>query len=74
MCHYVFHCPSFINKRILLLDVSRITNDGFPSCDTTFVKLHLYGDDSFHLVRNTVMLNTSCDFLLSIKRSNAPLS
>ena len=62
--HYLLHCPNFINK--LLLDVSRITNDGFLSCDTTLVKLHLYGDGSFDPARNTVILNTSCDFMLLI--------
>ena len=39
LCHYLLHCPNFINERTILLnDGSRITKDALPSCETTFVK------------------------------------
>ena len=39
-CHFLLHCPSFINERTLLLnDVSRIPKDALPTCETAFVKL-----------------------------------
>ena len=38
-CYYFLHCPNFINEKTLLLDVLRITNHVFPSCDTTSVHL-----------------------------------
>ena len=72
-CHYLLHCPNFINERTLLLnDVSRITKDALPSCETTFVKLLLYGDDSFDSATNTLMLNASVEYILSSRRFDGP--
>ena len=57
-CHFLLHCSNFINERTLLLnDVSRITRDALPSCETAFVKLLLYGEDSFDSATNTLRLN-----------------
>ena len=73
-CHYLLHCPNFINERTLLLnDVSRITKDALPSCETAFVKLLLYGDDSFDSATNTLILNASIEYILSSKRFDGPL-
>ena len=47
--------------------------DKLPFCDTSVIKLLLYGDGSLDLVRNTLMLNASVDFILSRKRSEGPL-
>ena len=45
--HFSLHCPNFINERSLLLNsVSRVNKDKWPSCDTSVIKLVLYGDDS----------------------------
>ena len=74
MCHYLFHCPNFINERTLLLnDVSRITKDALPSFQTTFFKLLRYGNDSFDSVTNTLILNPSVEYILSSKRFDGPL-
>ena len=74
-CQFLFHCPNFINERTLLLnDVSRITKDALPSCETAFVKLLLYGDDSFDSATNTLILNASLEYILSSKRFDGPLS
>ena len=52
-CHYLLHSLNFINERTLLLNnVSKITKDALPSCETSFVKLVLYGDDSFDSATN----------------------
>ena len=74
-CHYLHHCLNFINERTLelLSDVSRITKDALPSWETTFVKLLLYGNDSFDLSTNILVLNASVDCTLSIKRFDGPL-
>ena len=73
-CHFLLHCPNFINERTLLLnDVSRITKDALPSCETAFVKLLLYGDDSFDSATNTLILNASLEDILSSKRLDGPL-
>ena len=53
--------------------MSRITKDDLPSCETTFVKLPLYGDDSFDSATNTLILNASVEYILSSKRFDGPL-
>ena len=73
-CHFLLHCPSFINERSLLLNnVSRLTNGKSPSSDTSAIKLLLYGDDSLDLVTNTLILNISVDSILSSKRFDGPI-
>ena len=37
------------------------------------MKLLLYGDNSFDLVANTLVLNLSVDFILSSERFDGPL-
>ena len=62
-CHYLFQCPNFINERTLLLnDVSRITKNALPSCDTTFVKLLFYDEDLFDSATNTLLISPCIDF------------
>ena len=53
---------------LLLNNVSGLTKDKLLSCDTSFTKLSLYGDDSLEVVTNTVILNASVNFILSSKR------
>ena len=62
MCYFLLNCLNLINERTLLLyDESRITKDALPSCETAFVKLFLYEDDSFDSVTNTLILNASLE-------------
>ena len=62
-----------MNERTLVQnDVSRITKNTLPSCETAFVKL-LYGDDSFDSATNTSILNASLEYILSSKRFDGPL-
>ena len=61
-CHFLLHCPNFIDERTLLLnDVSRITKNALPSCETAFVKLLLYSGNSFDSAANTSILNASLE-------------
>ena len=49
-CHFLLHCPNFINERLYQEQqeyISRITKDDLPSSKNASVKLLLYGDDSF---------------------------
>ena len=67
-CHFLLYCPNFVNERTLLLnDVSRITKDALPTCETAFIKLLLYGDDSFDSATNTLILNAYLEYILSSK-------
>ena len=73
-CHFLLHCPNFINERSLLLNnVSRLTKDKLRSCDTSIVKLLFYGHDSLDLVANTLILNAFVDFISASKRFDGPL-
>ena len=65
--------PNFINEKTLLLNgVSRITKDALSSCEIAFVKLFLYGDDSFDSAINNLIPNASLEFILSSKRFDGP--
>ena len=71
--HFLLHCQNFINERSLHLNnVSGLTKEKLPSCDTSVIKLFLYGDDSLDLVTSTLILNASVDFILSSKRFDSP--
>ena len=72
--HFLFDCPSFINKISLLLNhIWRLTKDKLHPCNTLAIKFLLYGDDSLDLITNTLILNTFVDFILSSKRYDGPL-
>ena len=73
-CYFLIHCPNFINERSpLLKNVSRLNKNKLPFCDNLVMKRLLYGDNSFDLVANTLMLNLSVDFILSSERFDGPL-
>ena len=73
-CHCLLHCPNFKNERTVLLnDVSSITKDELATGETIFVKLLLYGDDSFDSATNTLILNASDEYISSSKRFDGPL-
>ena len=60
-------------RSILLKIVSTIDESGLTSCDTSFVKLFLNGDESLDLETNTPMLNATIGFILSSKRFGSQL-
>ena len=73
ICHFLVHCLSFINERSLLLkNVSRLTKDKWPSCDSSVIKRLLYDDDSLDLVKSILILDAFVDFILSSKRFDRP--
>ena len=64
ICCFLLHCPNFINERSLLLEnVTRLSKNKLPSCDTSVIKLLFYGDDSLDLVTNLLILKASVDFI-----------
>ena len=71
--HFLLHCQNFRSERSLHLNnVSGLTKEKLPSCDTSVIKLFLYGDDSLDLVTSTLILNASVDFISSSKRFDGP--
>ena len=68
-CHYLLNYPNFTNERFTLLNiVSTINKNSVTSCDTTIVKILLYGDKMLNLMTNTLIFNASVDFILWSKR------
>ena len=71
--HFLLHCQNFISERSLYLNtVSGLTKQKLPSCDTSVIKLFLYGDDSLDFVTGTLILNASVHFIPSRKRFDGP--
>ena len=72
-CHYLLHCPSFVNETSILLNFAlAINKNSLTSCDATVVKPLLHGDESLDLVTNTLKLNAPVYFVLSFKRFEYP--
>ena len=60
---YLLHCSNFINERSLPLE--HYFKIKLHSCDTSVIKIFLYGDDLLDLVTNTLILNALADFIQS---------
>ena len=74
-CHYLLHYPNFTNERSILLNIVSTRNKySLTSSVATIVKLLLCGDESRDLMTNTLILNASVDFILSIKLFDSPLT
>ena len=71
--HFLLYCQNFINERSLdLNNISGLTKEILSFCDTSDIKLFLYGDDSLDLETSTLILNASVDFISSSKRFDCP--
>ena len=71
--HFLLHCQNFMKERSLHLNnVSGLTKGKLPSCDTSVIKLFLYGDDLLDLATSTLILNAFVDFISSSKRFDSP--
>ena len=65
--------PQFYKWKITPPEQCFEINQRLPSCHISVIKLLLYGDDSSDLVTNTLILNTSVDFISSSIRFDGPL-
>ena len=72
--HYLLHCSNFKNERQTLLQNVRIGNPNLLSMnEDALIHLLLYGDNSLTVNRNTFLLNSVIEYIISTERFSDPL-
>ena len=63
------HCPVFDDKRITLLStLKKIDSKLIETNESSLIETLLFGNSLFDLTKNSLILNGSIDYILSIKR------
>ena len=72
--HYLLHCPLFSDERLILINnIRNIDNNILNLNDSRFSEVLLFGNSSFNNTKNTSILNTTIEYIVSSKRSEVPL-
>ena len=72
--HHLLHCPNFSNERLTLFNKLRSIDENILSKDDFNIsKLLLCGDYLFNNLKSTSILTASNEYIISIKRFDAPL-
>ena len=72
--HYLLHCSILVSQRMTLLNSIRpINHNTLEQNHYVITRTFLYGDASFRVEINTLVLNSSITHLISTKRFNEPL-
>ena len=67
--HFLLHCPIYSNDRSSLLSAIRnIDSKLLEITDFSLTQILLYGNPSFDIITNSLILNATIDFILSTKR------
>ena len=67
--HFLLHCPIYSNDRSSLLSTIRnIDCKLLKITDSSLTQTLLYGNPSFDIITNSLILNATIDFILSTKR------
>ena len=67
--HFLLHCPIYNNNRSSLLSTIRnIDYKLLEITDSSLTHTLLYGNPSFDIITNSLILNATIDFILSTKR------
>ena len=75
MCHYLLHCSSYTNERLVLLNVKKdIYNTVLELVGSQIVKDPLHGRTFLDVSNNTSLLKATVDFPLETKRFGESLS
>ena len=73
--HYLLHCPIFSDERsIFLNNIRSIDENVLSGSDSRISETLLFGISSFSNTKNTSILNTTIDYILSTKRLDVPLT
>ena len=73
--HYLLHCPIFSDERsIFLSNIRSIDENVLSGSDSRISETLLFGISSFNDTKNTSILNTTIDYILSTKRFDVPLT
>ena len=72
--HYLLHCPLFSDERLILINnIRNIDNNIVNLSDSRFSEVLLFGNSSFNNSKNTFILNTTIEYIVSSKRFEVPL-
>ena len=67
--HYLLHCPTYKNKRMTLLNnIKSINCSILEFSDAVVTKILLFGDNTLSDSCNTLILNSTIDYIISTKR------
>ena len=67
--HYLLHCPSYTNERMTLLNkIKSINCSILEFSDAVVTKTLLFGDNTLSDSCNTLILNSTIDYITSTKR------
>ena len=72
--HFLLQCPNFSNERSTFLNIIGSKDRNILTrSESQVTKTLLYGDSNSNNRTNTLILNVTIDFLIAIKRLDAPL-
>ena len=72
--HYLLHCPLFSDERLILINnIWNMDNNILNLNDSRFSEVLLFGNSSFNNTKNTFILNTTIEYIVSSKRFEVPL-
>ena len=67
--HYLLHCPTYTNERMTLLNkIKSINCSILEFSDAVVTKILLFGDNTLSDSCNTLILNSTIDYIISTKR------
>ena len=73
--YYLLHCPFFSDERsIFFNNIRSIDENVLSGKDPKISDTLLFGISSFNYTKNTSILNTTIDYILSTKRFDVPLT
>ena len=72
--HYLLHCLLFSDERLILINnIRNIDNSILYLNDSRFSEVLLFGNSSFNNSKNTFIINTTIEYIVSSKRFEVPL-
>ena len=64
--YYLFHCPTYTNNRLTLLNKTKSINCSiFKSGDAAVTKIFLFGDNILRNSSNTFILDSTIEYIIS---------
>ena len=73
--HHLLHCPTYVNKRIILLNkIKSINCSILEFSDAVVTKILLFRDNALSDSCNTLVLNSKIDYIISTKRFDDSIS
>ena len=72
--HYLLHCSLFSDESLILIINTQNTDNNILNLnDSRLSEVLLFGNSSFNNTKNTFTLNTTIEYITSLKRLEVPL-